>query len=98
MPASSESLRSERWSTRRCSRMNSPSSRQRVSNSSFIPRSGTRSGYGQVRQLPKVTDLPEQGVDAGLALAVATGDLGLQRIDAVEERPAHRGDVVLEAL
>src|SRR6266545_2632154 len=74
MPASSESLRSDRRATRRCSRMNSPRSCMRVSRS-FIPRSTVRAA------------LVEERLDARLAALVAAYELGLEGVDALVQRP-----------
>ena len=38
----------------------------------------------------------QEGLDAGLAGLVAAGELGLQGVDAVEQRPAPLGDLVLQ--
>src|SRR5688572_3239244 len=92
MPAISESLRRERWPTRRWSRMNSPRSCQRCSSSSFM-----EARLRDSREQPLVgRELLEQRVDARFARLVATGDLRRQRVDAVEEVLAVARDLVLE--
>src|SRR5689334_8578136 len=82
MPAISESLRSESWPTRRCSRMNSPRSRQRSSISVIPQRYGVGRARPNRRPAGGSVGVAQQGVDRRLTGAVAAGELALQRVDA----------------
>ena len=86
IPAISDSLRSERWPTRRWSRMNSPRSRQRCSSSSFIARRLRDRREQPLVERERVTQVRRASTVASPRL-VAPGDLRLQGVDAVEQRP-----------
>ena len=88
MPASSDSLRSDSWPTRRCSRMNSPSSSHRLSSSSRTRGEDTATIASRTKSAASRAPLagsPQEGLDVGLAGAVAPGELGLEGVDAGEQ-------------